>query len=265
MGQAEVVLPLDARLFDSDLYGWCLLRHTPLLQLASDRREVQWPPLPPPFRLLIYAQITSPQEAKWSYRMKWIPNLLTALRIVCSSLIFIAPVYTNGFYLLYVVCGITDFLDGRLARRLHAASKSGASLDNIADYSLIASTILKVLPTLKIKAWALIWGICMLAAHISSSIIAWMKFRRIIVLHTLANKLLGGVVYAIPLLAGLGNHTLLISIVCVFMCFSVPEEIYLLVTAKQLEPDIRGVFFNNSNIHRGYAEPVDSSGIPLGS
>lgn len=195
--------------------------------------------------------------------MKWIPNILTGLRIVCSSLILIAPVYTNGFYLLYIVCGITDFLDGRLARRLHAASKSGASLDNIADYSLIASTILKVLPTLKIKTWALIWGFCMLTAHISSSVIAWVKFRRIVVLHTLANKLLGGVVYAVPLLAGFGNHTLLICIVCVFLCFSVPEEIYLLVTAKQLEPDIRGVFFNNSNIHCGYSESADSSGIPF--
>jgi cation transporter-like permease len=42
--------------------------------------------------------------------------------------------------------------------------------------------------------------------------------------HTLANKLLGGAVYAIPLLAGLGNHTLLISIIR-FHVFFCSEEI----------------------------------------
>ena len=97
----------------------------------------------------------------------------------------------------------------------------------------------------------------MLIAHVASSIIAWVKYKRVVVLHTLANKLLGGAVYAIPLLAGFGNQTILISTVSAFMCFSVPEEIYLILTSKQLEPDVRGIFFNNSNIHRGYSEIAD--------
>ena len=189
--------------------------------------------------------------------MKHIPNILTGLRIFCSALLVATPVYSIHFYCLYLVCGITDFLDGRLARRFHVASKAGASLDNIADYTLITSTAIKVLPTLEVETWSLIWGICMLIAHITSSIIAWLKYKRVVVLHTLANKLLGGAVYAIPLLAGFGNQTILISTVSAFMCFSVPEEIYLLLTSKQLEPDVRGIFFNNSNIHRGYSEIAD--------
>ena len=186
--------------------------------------------------------------------MKRVPNLLTGLRIVCSSLILITPVYTMRFYLLYIVSGITDFLDGRLARRFHAASKFGASLDNIADYSLILSTLIKVLPVLKLKAWTFIWGVCMLAAHVFSTVIALFRFRRVIVLHTVANKLLGAAVYAVPLLAGVCDNSLLISIICVFMCFSVPEELYLMLTSKTLEPDVRGVFFPNADIHRGYAD-----------
>lgn len=186
--------------------------------------------------------------------MKRVPNLLTGLRIVCSSILLVTPVYTIRFYLLYLISGITDVLDGQLARRFHVASKFGASLDNIADYSLILCTLVKVLPVLKMKIWSFVWGVCMLAAHVSSSIIAFIKYKRIIVLHTLANKLLGAVVYVVPLLAGFCDHTLLISAVCVFMCFSVPEEIYLLLTSKKLEPDIRGILFDNSAIHRGYAD-----------
>lgn len=196
--------------------------------------------------------------------MKHIPNILTSLRILCAALLLAAPVYSVRFYMLYLICGITDFLDGRLARRLHVASKAGASLDNIADYTLLVSTVTKVLPTLLLEVWALIWGICMLAAHVSSSVIAWIKYKRIVVLHTFANKLLGGVVYAIPLFAGLGNHTLLITIVSGFMCFSVPEEIYLLLASNQLEPDVRGVFFDNSNIHSGYLKTTDTRNTAAG-
>lgn len=190
--------------------------------------------------------------------MKHIPNILTSLRILCASLLLAVPVYSARFYLLYLICGVTDFLDGRLARRFHVASKAGASLDNIADYTLLMSTAIKVLPTLLLDLWTLVWGICMLTAHISSSVIAWIKYKRIVVLHTVANKLLGGAVYVIPLLAGLGSHTLLISIISGFMCFSVPEEIYLLLASKQLEPDVRGVFFDNSNIHNGYSKITDT-------
>jgi len=190
--------------------------------------------------------------------MKHIPNILTSLRILCATLLLAVPVYSVRFYLLYLICGVTDFLDGRLARRFHVASKAGASLDNIADYTLLMSTVIKVLPTLLLDVWALVGGICMLTARMSSSVIAWIKYKRIVVLHTFANKLLGGAVYAIPLLAGLGNHTLLISIISGFMCFSVPEEIYLLLASKQLEPDVRGVFFDNSNIHNGYSKITET-------
>jgi len=190
--------------------------------------------------------------------MKHIPNVLTSLRILCATLLLAVPVYSVRFYLLYLICGVTDFLDGRLARRFHVASKAGASLDNIADYTLLMSAVIKVLPTLLLDVWALVGGICMLTARMSSSVIAWIKYKRIVVLHTFANKLLGGAVYAIPLLAGLGNHTLLISIISGFMCFSVPEEIYLLLASKQLEPDVRGVFFDNSNIHNGYSKITET-------
>lgn len=190
--------------------------------------------------------------------MKYLPNILTGLRILSAFLLLATPVYSPGFYVLFMICGITDFFDGRIARKYHTASKAGASLDNIADYILIISAIIKVVPTLVLDRWVFVWGIIMLTAHVSSSIIAWIKYKRVVILHTIANKLLGGAVFAIPLLAGFGNQTLLIAVICGFMCFSVPEELYLILTSKQFEPDVRGVFFDNSTAHRGYSEPNDS-------
>ena len=256
MSQAEVGLPLDVRQFCAVCTVDILLIRYLTLQIVENKPRCAMVSIAiasPPAHL----KKTAPATVQWRSDMKHIPNILTGLRILCSALLLATPVYSSRFYLFYLVCGVTDFLDGRLARRLHAASKAGASLDNIADYTLLTSTAIRVLPTLEIETWSLIWGICMLIAHVTSSIIAWVKYKRVVVLHTLANKLLGGAVYAIPLLAGFGNQTILISTVSAFMCFSVPEEIYLLLTSKQLEPDVRGIFFNNSNIHRGYSEIAD--------
>jgi len=91
--------------------------------------------------------------------MKQLPNILTALRLVLSlgvfaSLIAIAAgehgapipgevgVVLCWFSLAgFVVAGVTDFLDGWLARRLGAVSLFGTILDPIADKILICGAI----------------------------------------------------------------------------------------------------------------------------
>ena len=80
-----------------------------------------------------------------------IPNLLTLFRI------FLIPVLIL-FYLLplpfgnlivtviFVIAGVTDLLDGYLARRLNQRSRFGAFLDPVAD-KLIVTTALVLLAT----------------------------------------------------------------------------------------------------------------------
>lgn len=186
--------------------------------------------------------------------MKHIPNMLTFARILLSPLLLITEPFTAPFYALYGLCGLTDFLDGKLARRLHAASRTGASLDNIADYTLMGCTLVKVLPALRLTLWVLCWALVMLAAHLASSVIAFVKYRKIVVLHTIANKAVGAACYSVPILAGFVGHSLLIGAVCALACFSVGEELYLIITSTRLEPDVRGVLLSNDGIHRGYAD-----------
>ena len=44
------------------------------------------------------------------------------------------------FWTLYALCGISDMVDGWLARRLHAETKAGAILDSVADLSFVLSS-----------------------------------------------------------------------------------------------------------------------------
>lgn len=74
------------------------------------------------------------------------PNLLTLLRI-CMTPFLVAAIlddhYALGFW-LFVAAGITDALDGLLARALHQRSMLGHYLDPVAD-KLLLSTLFLVL------------------------------------------------------------------------------------------------------------------------
>ncbi len=91
--------------------------------------------------------------------MRMLPNLLTFARLALSlamfaSLILIAAAEHGapipdaiGVALIwfslgaFIVAGITDFLDGWLARRFNAVSLTGAILDPIADKVLVCGAI----------------------------------------------------------------------------------------------------------------------------
>jgi cardiolipin synthase len=74
------------------------------------------------------------------------PNLLTLLRI-CMAPFLVAAILENRFeigFILFVVAGLTDALDGLLARWLKQRTVLGQYLDPVAD-KLLLSTLFLVL------------------------------------------------------------------------------------------------------------------------
>ena len=72
--------------------------------------------------------------------MKLLVNLLTISRIVLAFFIFGLIMQSNGYVLaffLFIFAGVTDFLDGYLARKYDLKSVIGEILDPIADKILI--------------------------------------------------------------------------------------------------------------------------------
>jgi cardiolipin synthase len=79
-------------------------------------------------------------------RYRTTPNLLTLLRI-CLAPFLVAAILQNRFALgfgLFVAAGLTDALDGLLARLLKQRSQLGEYLDPVAD-KLLLSTLFLVL------------------------------------------------------------------------------------------------------------------------
>ena len=71
-----------------------------------------------------------------------IPNLITLGRIILVPAVVWAIISGEMLvaFALFLVAGISDAVDGFLAKRFHMASELGAYLEPIADKSLIVSS-----------------------------------------------------------------------------------------------------------------------------
>lgn len=78
--------------------------------------------------------------------MKFIPNIITCLRILASLLILFVP--NKWFFPLYFFAGLTDMLDGWLARKMNWTSPFGTFLDSLADLLFFLVVIAKVVLTI---------------------------------------------------------------------------------------------------------------------
>ncbi len=72
--------------------------------------------------------------------MRHLPNLVTGLRLALTPFALWAILASDfrSAMILVFVAGLTDALDGVLARRLHAETRLGAYLDPIADKVLLS-------------------------------------------------------------------------------------------------------------------------------
>ena len=74
--------------------------------------------------------------------------LLTYLRIIFGPLIFVLSVFFEMYsasLVIFILCSVSDFLDGYLARKFNQESSLGKLLDPIADKILLCSTILAII------------------------------------------------------------------------------------------------------------------------
>lgn len=85
--------------------------------------------------------------------MQQLPNLITSLRLLASPVLIWLLVGSEfrAALALVLFAGLTDWFDGFTARHLHAAGKTGAILDPLADKTLlvvlfITLGVLKLIP-----------------------------------------------------------------------------------------------------------------------
>lgn len=123
--------------------------------------------------------------------MKRLPNVISVLRMAGSMGLLFCNVTGWPFWALYALCGISDMVDGWLARKLHAETKAGAILDSVADIVFVACCAIRLLPAMQIPGWLWIWAGVIVVIKIINQVSALAVFKRFCFPHTIANKLTG--------------------------------------------------------------------------
>jgi CDP-diacylglycerol--glycerol-3-phosphate 3-phosphatidyltransferase len=89
------------------------------------------------------------ENSKQSNKVRYIPNILTIARLVMTAVILGMVLYapTSGkekpantllaAFVLFLIAGLTDIIDGYIARQYNATSKFGRMFDPLADKFLV--------------------------------------------------------------------------------------------------------------------------------
>jgi len=137
-----------------------------------------------------------------------IPNLITLGRILLVPVIIwaIASGQMAVAFVLFVIAGISDAVDGFLAKRFHMQSETGALLDPLADKTLLVSIFVALGITADLPRWLVILVVSRDVIIIGAVIVSWLLGRPIPMKPLMVSKLntVAQVSYAALVLASLG-------------------------------------------------------------
>lgn len=103
--------------------------------------------------------------------MSVLPNVLTLGRIALVPL-FVAAFFLPGMpgrwtvFVLFCLAGITDAIDGMVARRLGAETSFGRMLDPIADKLIVSAALLMLASDMTLQGWQLVPALIILCREI---------------------------------------------------------------------------------------------------
>ena len=130
---------------------------------------------------------------------RYLANLLTGSRIFGSLLLALLPACSIPFYAVYGLCGLSDMLDGPIARRTGSAGAAGARLDTAADILFAAVSLGKLLPALQLPAWVLIWAGAIAAIRVLGAAAGFLRYHKLVSIHSALNKAAGLLLFLFPL------------------------------------------------------------------
>ena len=161
---------------------------------------------------------------------KQIANIITSCRILGSIGLLFCPVFSDGFYVLYLFCGLTDIVDGSIARKTGAVSSFGARLDTVADFLFVIASFVKLVPVIRIPVW--IWGWAAVIAVVKLVNLVWgsTQMKQMPSLHTIANKATGLCLFLLPLTISFVDLRYTAPVVCVIATIAAIQEGYYIAT-----------------------------------
>ena len=115
-------------------------------------------------------------------------------------------------------------LDGWIARKSKNESEIGARLDSIADMIFVVVAMMKVLPVLNLTNGIVIWIVAIIFIKMENVICSYINDKKIVLPHTIANKITGFVLFIAPFAIIHANPMILEIIICSIATFAAVQE-----------------------------------------
>lgn len=161
-------------------------------------------------------------------------NLITSCRIFFSLLLLFFPALSPGFFGIYLAAGLSDMLDGFVARRTNSASPLGARLDSMADLLFLAVCLIKLLPVLALPVWLWVWVGLIALLRLVNILSGFVCRRKLVLLHTGANKLTGALLFLLPLSLGFLDISYIAVPLCALASFAAIQEGHFIRTGRDI-------------------------------
>jgi CDP-diacylglycerol--glycerol-3-phosphate 3-phosphatidyltransferase len=159
-------------------------------------------------------------------------NIITVIRLLCSVALLFCQFPSPAFYVLYVTAGITDMIDGAVARKTNTVSEFGAKLDTAADFVFVAVCLIKLIPSLDIPKWLYVW-IAVIALVKGINIVSGYVMRKeFVAVHSVMNKVTGILLFLLPLTLQALDLKYTGAAVCTVASFAAVQEGHYIRTGK---------------------------------
>ena len=165
---------------------------------------------------------------------KQIANIITSCRILGSIGLLFCPVFSDGFYVLYLFCGLTDMVDGSIARKTGAVSSFGARLDTVADFLFVIASFVKLVPVIRIPVWIWVWAAVIAVVKLVNLVWGSTQMKQMPSLHTIANKATGLCLFLLPLTMSFVDLRYTAPVVCAIATIAAIQEGYYIATDNHM-------------------------------
>ncbi len=175
-------------------------------------------------------------------KLKSVPNYITLSRIILSPFLLFTLPLSPTFYIIYFLCGLSDILDGFVARKTNSTSEFGAKLDSIADLLMFTAILITLLRVINPLPMLILWIVAICLIRITSLAIIYKKYTTFAILHTYGNKLTGVLLFLSPLFLLAIPANTAAYIICFLATFSAIEELLINLKSQKLDLNRASIF-----------------------
>lgn len=159
-------------------------------------------------------------------------NFVTSLRIICSIALLFFPALSTPFYVLYIIAGLTDMIDGMIARKTGTVSEFGSRLDTAADFVFVTVCLIKLIPVFDMKGWMYVCIAIIAVIKVINILTGVVKYKKPVAVHSIMNKVTGVLLFALPLTPGVIELKYSAAVVCAVAAVAAIQEGYYIITGR---------------------------------